>query len=73
MACAASPTALSPDPQTLLIVRAATSRRQSATERGLPGRILSESRSHDIAHNCLVDLLGRHPGPFDGLPDYEGA
>ena len=57
MPCAARPTAFSPEPQTLLIVIAATSGSQAAAERGLPGRILAEAGGDHVAHDDFVDLL----------------
>ena len=52
---AASITAFSPEPHTLLIVSAATVDRQPAVERRLPRRILAVPGLDDVAHDALVD------------------
>src|SRR5262245_47889800 len=70
MPWAASITALSPEPQTLLMVRAATLAgsppRMAACRAGAwPGR-------HHVAEDNLVHPLGRQPGPGHGLADHQG-
>ena len=73
MPCAASITALSPDPQTLLIVSAATSSSETAAQCRLPGRRLAEAGRDDVAHDAFVDDGGVDAGAGDGFADDDGA
>ena len=56
IACAASITAFRPEPQTLLMVSAATWRRQAGADRGLAGRVLAEAGRDHVAQDHLVHL-----------------
>ena len=56
-ACAASPTAFSPEPHTLLMVIAATRGSSPPPQRRLPRRILPQPRLHHVAHDHFVHLL----------------
>ena len=55
MPCAASITALRPEPHTLLIVSAPTLLVEAALERGLPRGRLAEAGADDVAQDALVD------------------
>ena len=48
-------------------------RRQSAEDRGLSRRILTESGGDDVTHNAFVNLLGIEVGALDGLANHDGA
>ena len=58
MACWARATAFSPEPQTLLMVMAETAGGQSAAQRRLPRRILSQPGLHHVAHDAFIDRVG---------------
>src|SRR6266850_952161 len=60
IACAASITALRPDPHTLLMVSA-------GTDRGLPRGGLAFATLHDIAENDFIDRAGVDPRPLHGF------
>ena len=70
--CDASMTALSPDPQTLLMVRAATWVVESALDGRLPGRGLARTGGNDVAHDALVDQPGLDAGAGDRLAHHLG-
>src|SRR5277367_582070 len=72
-ACAARATAFSPEPQTLLMVIAATFRSAAAIEGGLARGVLAEAGLHDVAHDGFVDLLAVKAGAASGLGDGFGA
>jgi hypothetical protein len=55
MACAASITALRPEPQTLLIVNAPTRVGHTGGDGGLTRRVLAEPGREHAAHDDLVD------------------
>ena len=59
-------TAFSPDPQTLLIVSAATSLSEAASQCGLPCRRLAEPRRDDVAHDAFLDDGRVDAGARDG-------
>ena len=67
MPCAASMTAFNPEPQTLLMVSAATSLLRPPLERRLPRGGLADARRQDVAHDALVDSGGIDTGARDGL------
>ncbi len=71
MDCAASATAFNPDPQTLLMVIALTSRRQPALESGLPRGILTEAGGDYVAHDAFIDRRSVDAGAPHRLPDDE--
>ncbi len=66
-ACAASATAFSPDPQTILIVIAETRIRQPTLQRRLPRRILSQPRRQHASHQALIDTRSIDPSPLHCL------
>ena len=72
-ACAASITALSPEPHTLLIVSAPTVVGQPGLERGLARGRLTQAGRHDVAQDALVDLRRVQPGARDGFADGDRA
>ena len=47
--------------------------RQTAVERRLAGRILTEAGRHHVAHDAFVDDFGIDAGAADGLADDHGA
>ena len=53
--CAASITAFSPEPQTLLMVSARDTIVEAAVERRLARRVLPVARPDHVAHDALVD------------------
>ena len=70
---AASITAFSPEPQTLLIVIAATRSRQAAIQRRLPCRVLTVPGLDDVAHDAFVDAGRIDPGARHRLAHDERA
>ena len=64
--CAARPTAFRPEPQTLLIVIAATSGSKPPRKRGLAGGILPQSGGDNVPHDDFVDLPGLETCAFNG-------
>ena len=73
MACTASATAFSPEPQTLLMVMRADLGRKTSEERGLACRVLSQSRGDDIAHDAFVHLIGLEPRAPNGFAHHQGT
>ncbi len=73
IACCASATAFSPEPQTLLMVIALTLVRQATAERGLPRRILAQPGRDNVAHDAFVDAVGIDAGALHGFAHDDGA
>ena len=73
MPWAASMTAFRPEPQTLLMVMAATWFGQAAVERRLPRRVLPFAGGDDVAHDAFVDDRRVDPGAADRLAYGQGA
>ena len=61
MAWAASITALSPEPQTLLMVSAGNGGRKPGVDQGLPGGRLARAALHHLAHDDFFDRAGSIP------------
>ena len=68
MPCAASITALRPEPHTLLMVSAATGVGQARLQRRLAGRGLAEARRDHVAQDALLDGARVDAGAPHGLP-----
>ena len=73
MPCAASITALRPEPHTLLIVIAATCSCEPAVERRLARRVLPLAGGDDVAHDAFVDGGGIDAGAAHRLAHGDGA
>ena len=73
MACEASMTALSPEPQTLLMVSAGMAGGKAGVNQGLPGGSLARAALHHLPHDDLIHAAGLDPGARDGLADDHGS
>ncbi len=73
IACAASITAFSPEPHTLLTVTAGTASDSPPRERGLPRRGLAETGRDHVAHEAFVDARRIDAGAAHGFADDERA
>ena len=62
-----------PDRQTLLTVVAATFMRDAGVDGGLAGGDLAGAGLEHLAHEDVVDLLGREAGPLERALDGEAA
>ena len=67
--------ALSPEPQTRLMVVARRRVREAGPQRGLARRRLADAGLQHLAHQDVVDPGGRRveAGPLDGRPDGDAA
>ena len=64
IAWAASITAFSPEPQTLLTVVAPTRGGQAGADGRLPGDVLAQAGAEHVAEDDFVDLVGADAGPL---------
>jgi hypothetical protein len=73
IACAASATALSPEPQTLFYGHGTHFRRQSAEDCGLARGILSQSGGDHVPMMAFVHLFRVESGALHRFADHDGA
>jgi len=73
IAWAASITALSPEPQTLLTVSAGIGPRETGMDRRLAARRLADTPLKHVAHDDFFDRAVLDAGAAHGLADHEGT